>query len=494
MTNVYRGLMIAGICAWLAALVNYLFPVIGDQLIPRIINCDGIKEMAQNAQTSNAFSLSFIIAGIVLLGLAGAMRFLYRGGLRNSLWSEKQFIIIIILARLAFGAIGMALIHYAPFCDDLDYYGYAANLTAGEDVRTDRGVSTAYRAIGYPFILSLFFKLFGLHVWVGQIVNLLMAAGILPLVYFSCKEMFGPRTAREAAWILLFTPSMVFYAVPLFSDIAYTFFFLAIILLALLKPTAIKIIMLGLAYGMAILVRPIFVLFPICIVIYWFLRQESWRRILLHGMIVITIGELILLPWQIRNYYVFHKFVLCSTMGGIHLWMGNYDGANGEIAGYTSFISPTETLAISSLNEAELDSYAFGRGLDYFFSHPFKAISVWPRKALVILWKDSRSVIYAMGGHLTGVSSRTLLVVMIVTEAYYILLLFLFAYGLWRLWRNEKISSRAWLLGSGVAYVVGIYLMFIADPRYHMPIIPLLAIIASTTAKLDQPTAFNRSE
>lgn len=65
----------------------------------------------------------------------------------------------------------------------------------------------------------------------------------------------------------------------------------------------------------------------------------------------------------------------------------------------------------------------------------------------------------------------------IITETFFAVLGLSFLIALFFLVRGEGISPRVWLLCGTILYFIAIYMLFIAEGRYHLPLIPIFAII-----------------
>ncbi|MEX2237476.1 MAG: glycosyltransferase family 39 protein [Dehalococcoidia bacterium] len=120
-----------------------------------------------------------------------------------------------------------------PTSDALVYFDHAERLANGLGYVFD-GRPTAYIPVGYPATLAAFFEVFGVHVWVGKLVNILAFIAIVSLTYLIGRELYGRPAARIAAWIMALLPSQVFVSTLLFSEPLFTAIQLAAVYLLLL--------------------------------------------------------------------------------------------------------------------------------------------------------------------------------------------------------------------------------------------------------------------
>lgn len=222
----------------------------------------------------------------------------------------------------------------------------------------------------------------------------------------------------------------------------------------------------GLCFGLAVLVRPIALLLPVAGI--WLTpsgtSQQKLRSLALVYIVLFSVS----LPWTIRNTRVLRTPVWVSTNFGINFWMGNHDGATGRYR-----FTPEMELAAARINdEAAFDSYARTRALDFIREHPGQAFGLVLRKT-ILFWSP------AMDG-VKGVFPRDRSWQAKVFAALHRLSYF----GLWvllgaaLLWRHPP-SPGVLLL---MLYYTAVYAVIVAEPRYHIPAIPWLALGAAAAA------------
>jgi hypothetical protein len=81
--------------------------------------------------------------------------------------------------------------------------------------------------------------------------------------------------------------------------------------------------------GLAILTRPVYVILPPCVVAVWLAAGGPKRRRVALAAALLAATALTVLPWSARNRAAFGRFVLVSSGGGITLWKGNNELADG---------------------------------------------------------------------------------------------------------------------------------------------------------------------
>jgi hypothetical protein len=152
-------------------------------------------------------------------------------------------------------------------------------------------------------------------------------------------------------------------------------FFIVFVLFALLMglelketPTLARWFFLGLALGMASLLRQAFLLFvPFLLLwLFWELKKDSrhyWKFSIPVFVIVIMIA-----PWTLRNYLVYDQFLLLNSNAGYALFASN-NPSLGTNRRNESVVVPVP-IELAGKNEAELDRDLTQRGFDFIFANP----------------------------------------------------------------------------------------------------------------------------
>jgi 4-amino-4-deoxy-L-arabinose transferase-like glycosyltransferase len=417
--------------------------------------------------------LGFLLVSIFLYLCERNILGLYR-------WRERHFLVTIIIFKLA---LSLALIYFLPYdlftYDDHNYYQYAEHFSRFEPILEADGDPTAWWPIGYPVLLAIAYRFTGPSIFVGQAINSLLLLGMILLAYGMAKHLFGPITARRTALILILTPSISLYSLPILSDPFFSFSIILVMFLALKREGITGDIFIGLVFGLAVLIRSVAMLLPFVLFIYRIMKRDSLRTAAVQFLLIFLVGELVLLPWQIRNYRAFGAFTLSSTNGGMHFWMGNNSLTSGGFIDWNSFISPETRDKLESLTETEKDRYGYQQGMSFVFAHPIQAISKWPKKLIFLYSKDSKAVSYATGGTYDKISPVVMMILIAGTEGYYSMLLLGFFLAVIMFFKEEGFTSRFWLLMGPTLYLTLIYMAFISEGRYHLPMIPVFALIVS---------------
>lgn len=209
--------------------------------------------------------------------------------------------------------------------DQMDYDLFAYRLSIGEGYTLEDGTPTARRAPGTSLILLPIYLLCGrsylaAHVWITFLSALTCLLGAELL-----RNKWGHGAALGAATALALHPGMTYYAMFLLSEAPFTFIavlgtWLTVRSLERMDQSPRWTAAAGLAWGMAILLRPQAVLMvPIAMLVWWWSgvrRRDFFWPLAIQAVLAL----LLTMPWVVRNAVVMHKPCFATVVGGITFW------------------------------------------------------------------------------------------------------------------------------------------------------------------------------
>jgi 4-amino-4-deoxy-L-arabinose transferase-like glycosyltransferase len=242
--------------------------------------------------------------------------------------------------------------------DASEYDRYAWNLAQGRglsgfspDVFRPDGRPlehlTAYRAPATSVYWAGLYRIFGHRYSVVRISQCILDTFTILVLFGIARQCFGARVALLSAAIYSVWPTAILYATELGSETQYTLLFGCFILLALEfaeREGWRWAIAAGAVLGLAMSTRGNAVLMA-GLVIPWAVWQFRKRpRLILRGISITLVAFLMLVPWTVRNYEVFHAFIPFETGGGDVL-LGSYNRiVANDPASYGYWIYPTSDL------------------------------------------------------------------------------------------------------------------------------------------------------
>ncbi len=220
-------------------------------------------------------------------------------------------------------------------------FGYELGRVASS-IAAGRGFSSPLRFVDtgptawftpiYPYLVAGIFKIWGIFSETSRLVieasNCAFAALTVIPIYGIAHRTFGKNVAVGAAWAWVLLPTSLVFPVTWIWDTALTALFLALIFWATLAMRDARTILPWAGYGalwvIGVLINPsLLSLLPFLLAwAVWPLRHDrsSWARFSAATLLVFAIG---LVPWTIRNYRVFGKFIVLRSNFGLELWLGN---------------------------------------------------------------------------------------------------------------------------------------------------------------------------
>lgn len=382
---------------------------------------------------------------------------------------DLSFWSVVILAGVLLRLVALLCLPLHPTSDALWYHQTAASLAAGSGL-TVAGQSTAYRPPGYPFLLSLFYRLSGVHVEAAWLLGLSATVLLIAAVYGLGCRWYGRLPARISALIAVLYPALVLETSLTMSDLAFAAGVAGLVWWASTRPPlrARDTLLAGAAAAALALTRGIGLgLFPLAALV-WGLRTRDWRRsagaALLSGLAMV----LCLVPWALRNQRVVGRPVLATNFG-VNLYVGHHPGATG---GYTR----PELRGAESGDEASFDAALGREAWAYIAHHPWQELAVIPRKLLHLYLLETGAVTILFQGTTQRAGALRMVLYGISQAGYLLLLLPFVTRVIRRRYDRERAAPDRWTGWLLILYFTGVTLLFFGDSRFRLPILPWMIL------------------
>jgi hypothetical protein len=390
----------------------------------------------------------------------------------------------------AFGLIWNITIRLEPFSDYQTYWDCAVALATGGEIYSTEYVAMYPHILGYSSFLSLFIRLFGQHVMVGVIVNLVLSCLTGLLIFLIIAEPFGVTAASFGGGLWAVYPGRIMLGSLIFSEPLYTCLVLLMLYLLMLlqkhqnklKESIIYPILWGLGLGLLLeainAVRPISAILIIALLLWLVLLRgrelksgKLWRMWLL-----------VLVP-----------MLLCFQFSG-KLWDRHLEAVLGEeVAGlpiYNMYVGfNMDTLGQWSADDMDLlfeyrrepggsapaaQQSMLPHVLERLQADNLNLPKLFSSKLFVFLGNDE------LGGYtyrFTRSESFVKICMVLCNCAYYLLLLLALA-GIIKLWQSRKNTAVLML----PLYTLGLtlaHMLIEVSSRYHYSLIPIFIIFAA---------------
>ncbi len=329
--------------------------------------------------------------------------------------------------------------HYHPIAESIrDGTGFG-----------ERGEPTARVAPGYPFFLSLIYRAGG-GFEAARIVQIFILAGISLFGYLIAKRFVARNFAFLAALNIAAWPYLLLYSKLILTEVLSIFFLIAAVY-ALInfyeKPSTKTAILSGAMLGITALTRPLVLLLPFWLVglaLLFAILFRRMRRVTYEWkkyFILLAVFILTLSPWTIRNFLEFNAFI--PIAGGLE----------DSVKRAYERLDYTKGSKVLKPGEATILDNARAR-----------------LKNIYLFWNPGAG---GTNAELLLKQNRLFGAAFLIYKIIFILTVALAALGLYL----ER-KKTAILLGVVILYFWAVHVILYPYPRYTLPIMPLVIILA----------------
>jgi hypothetical protein len=366
-------------------------------------------------------------------------------------------------------------------------YGYelgqvASSIAAGKGFSSplrffDTGPKAWFTPI-YPYFVAGIFKIWGIFTFKARLIlettNCAFAALTIFPIYGIARRSFGIAVAVAASWGWVLLPTSLLLPITWVWDTSLAALFMALIFWATLAVPEARTISAWAGYGalwaLGVLINPsILSVFPFLAAwAIWRARRGrlSWIRIV--GVTGLVFAAA-MVPWTIRNYRVFGKFIVLRSNFGLELWLGNNPGVPDT---WSPWLHPNdsreEAEKYQRMGEIAYMAEKKSEAIEFMRSHPADTLRfVYHR--FILTWlatSDSPADEWAAGRwYLRG----------------FIILNVLFSILSWMgaLFSNRTKSEEALPYQSMLAIFPLIYYLTHSSLRYRFPMDPIMMVLAA---------------
>ncbi len=348
--------------------------------------------------------------------------------MRKQFWQGKpsrwlaSIIIISVLLRIGSAIyLGNTIRELPGIFDQLSYHTLAVRVLEGHGFSFGRlwwpatapNTPTAHWSFLYTLYLVAVYAIFGVNPLVARLIQAVSVGVLMPWLVYRIASQLWPEPTDESGWtkgqkigvigagIVAVYVYFFYYAAALITESFYITvilwsFDICLRIVKGEKENNRQWVWLGVALGTAVLLRQLYLLFiPFQLAWLWWAARPKLRHLLLPLALIV----LMILPWTIRNYFAFDRFVLLNTNAGYAFFWGNHPiyGTKfipilpPEMGSYYSLI-PQELLD-QNLNEAALDTALLKRGIGFVVADPKRYIllSISRIPSYFIFWPSPQS-------------------------------------------------------------------------------------------------------
>ncbi len=332
----------------------------------------------------------------------------------------------------------------------------------------EEGLLTTHRAPGYPLLLAALYALFGLghRFAVTRLAQAFVGASLTPATaYLALRLGHGRWAAAIAGCAVALYPILWMYPIGLASENL----FLPLVVLTMLtlleaarSPALATAAVAGLCLGAATLTRA---------------RQDipsepgaTLRLPVRQVAALIIAAAAVLLPWMLRNSLITGRLAYVETSVGYNLFIGYHPLSDG------TFITEAAIVPLRFLDDGERDRWCLAQAARHIQQDPLAALLRLPRRLAAFWGLEDRELTYFYANNFLGFIPQPWLAL-----CYILLVAPLIALGLsapcgMALAANRRgVDLSLALIGTALLA----YVPILAEPRFHLPLIPVLAAYAA---------------
>lgn len=197
---------------------------------------------------------------------------------------------------------------------------------------TMHGVLSAQIMPGMTFLIALFGLIFGkgAGLWLSLKI-LYMILGILTVyVVYKTIRLYANKYVSILPCLFFLSLDYIWMHNIILTETPFILLFTLLIYHSLKLGNNFNkkdFILVSLYYVIALFIRPNIGIYPIFLIIYLLIKKNNYKIILKGSFITLGVVLLLLIPWTIRNYRVFHKFIPITYGAGNPLLLGTYQGS-----------------------------------------------------------------------------------------------------------------------------------------------------------------------
>jgi len=330
--------------------------------------------------------------------------------MRNRIWRAATSLALILLValglRLGFAwheerKIPADLVGSVPFLNETGNVARSVALGNGfgSVFRNDTG-PTAWLTPVYPLLVAAIFRVFGIFTprsfFAVVFVNILFSTAACVPIFWAGKRISGLGVASAAAWLWAVFPNAIVIPYEWVWDTSLSALLGATILWATLELAESQKLRdwcaYGLLWGLALMTNPsLGSLLPFLLGWAVYRARERgflrWQRPLLCTAIVV----LCCLPWTIRNYTVFDRFIPLRSNLPFELWIGNNEvfdeNSRDVLARVTSY---EQVRMYSKLGEMAFLDDKWQKATQFMRTHRRLELEL-TRRRIVAFWMGSET-------------------------------------------------------------------------------------------------------
>lgn len=389
----------------------------------------------------------------------------------------------VLLLTLAAFSVRLAWLRWGAWeaVDGADYLALAKNLAFYHVFSLDAQTlaPTAHRPPLYPALIALLWWGGGAPVYAVLLLQALLGTLTVSLVYLMARDRFSRPTALLAAAGMTLAPMTCLFTAALLTETLFTF----LLMLGLFFWGRGNAVWAGVAFGLAILTRP--ALMPFLVALPLLSLLPAWRKHRPAHVLIFIVAMAVASVWIVRNALVFGRFVPVAASGwGTNLLCGTLEtDTGGRVWDGTAWVplnlDTHPLLKVEGTDEVQKDRIRMARAVSRIASAPWH----W----LVVRAKQYPKLLIDNGDYLLGSYNLSIREAIRAARPFVVLVKLIFiltnllvfalaAYGIYCERARFVALEHVTLFP---IFLLAVHLPLWIEPRYLIPAMPLVAILAA---------------
>jgi len=407
--------------------------------------------------------------------------------------SLPRSLVLIVLVGITLRLAVAMWVHGEPLhvWDERDYDTLAVNLVRHGEYGFEPGIKTSIRPPLYPALLAAVYSVAGERNYLAvRALQAVLSGGLVVVVFFLARGMYDQRTGVVAAAICALYPSLVAASGLVLTETLFTLLLCSSCLVMhgyLTRGGVGRLVVFGILVGLAAQTRSVMWLFVPVLAVFLVAGdvQHSLPRRFVHAAVALAAMLAVMAPWAIRNTRLQETFTGIDVMGGRNFMMGNYEhtplarpwdaiSMEGEQAWHAVL---QQRFPLAGRTQGQIDKLALRYGVGYVKEHPGQTLRRDIAK-FFHFWQLEREIVAGLAHGFWGrLSQPWVLVAAAAILGTYVATLLSGVFG--ALVRMSAPGQAHVFPILVIAFVCGIHTLVFAHSRYHLPLMPLVAVYAA---------------
>lgn len=237
--------------------------------------------------------------------------------------SHQITLLLVLVVFILTSVIGSLSGNRLRYPDEREYNQLAQSILSGNGYRNSEGEPTAYRPPGWPFLLSVIYRL-SPYPLAAKLFNAFACACTAGLLSVLVARIIPEGRIFSPLLVLLY-PAGMYTASTLYPQTFATLLFVAILILLINRQlTSLLTSAAGMLFGLLVLTVPSFLLItPLLLIGILAADRRNLSFFISRSALFLLCMAMVIAPWSIRNARLFGGIVPVSTNSGINLLLGN---------------------------------------------------------------------------------------------------------------------------------------------------------------------------